>query len=427
MQFLHDLLAVNCRILTTAIAKIFIFRMIDVLNQAVAAADREDWTAALNSLSLLTLSDRNSATTGDRERQIGLDLALKVLISGDFQQQWEVSKLIPRWGRQALDPLLDLLAGDRIDADARWFISRILSQFNHPASICALVQLLQEGDDCDLAAMASESLAQMGDGAIPALRDLLDDPRCRLLAVRALAQIPHPDTIDSLRSVLDDPSPTIRAMAVEALGSFQRDNIMSICIQSLRDPAPAVRQAAATVLGIRGDCEGRWQLVQHLSPLLADPLLAVAEQAAIALGRLGTPEAANVLFPVLKSPATPLGFKLTLVRSLGWIAHPQALHYLQLALHWCDRPACLAIIQALASQQLPELKSLATQALLGFLASGQQIGRDAQIRRQIAMALGELGDPLALPFLESLARDPDLQMRLHARAALRKALTLQTS
>jgi HEAT repeat protein len=398
--------------------------MLDPLTQAIAAANRQDWTATLNSLQLLPLSE--VADIGDRERQIGLDLALQVLTKGDFQQQWDIAKLIPRWGQQALDPLIELLVDDRTDADTQWFISRILSQLNHPASVCALVRLLQQTDDDDLATMASESLAQMGKGAIAALQDLLKDDRYRLLALKALAQIPHPDTVESLISVTNDPSPVIRTTAIEALGSFPRDDLMPILIQALHDPAAPVRQAAATALGIDRDRASRWQLVQHLTPLLADLFLPVAEQAAIALGRLGTPEAADALFPVLKSPATPPDLKLTLVRSLSWIAHAQALDYLRIALGWCDRPVCLAIIQALSTQDLPELQAIATQILLAFLNSGQQNSQDTQIRQQIAMALGELGDPSAISSLQSLTQDPNRQIRLHAQAALRKALALQT-
>jgi HEAT repeat protein len=252
------------------------------------------------------------------------------------------------------------------------------------------------------------------------LIDLLGEDRYRLLALKALAQIPHPDTLDPFCAATNDPSPAIRAIAITALGNVSRDDLMPIFLQALQDPDPKVRQAAVTALGVRNSA--RWQLVPHLTPLLADPFSTVAEQAAIALGRIGTIEAADALFPVLKSLATPPSLKLTLVRSLGWMTHPKALHYLGIALHWCDHPICIAIIQALATQEQPELRAIATQILLEFLTAAQHHSQDPAIRQQTALALGELGDPTALSYLETLAQDPNLQIRLHAQAALRKVL-----
>ncbi|MGK7958502.1 MAG: HEAT repeat domain-containing protein [Crocosphaera sp.] len=121
-----------------------------------------------------------------------IQLGLSLLESGDFQQRWEVAKLFPKLGKQIIDPLLILLKDESIEVEYRWFIVRILSDFNDIKIIIALTQLLQNTKEEELLNMVAEGLGKMGISAIKNLEKLLEeDESSRLLAVRALGQIRH--------------------------------------------------------------------------------------------------------------------------------------------------------------------------------------------------------------------------------------------
>lgn len=403
--------------------------MLDSLVRAIASAELHDWTKTLEGLQVLPWSGRHGASSPltAQDWQRAEALAIQVLLEGDFDHRWEISKVIQHWGQDAIAPLLQCLEADSIDPEAQWFISRLLGHFDHPASLLALVPLLQQTQDDELAAIAAQSFAAIGSSAIPSLQPLLSDDKYRFLVVKALAQIRHPETIDLLLSVVADRDAQIRAMAIEALSSFHDERMMPLLMQALCDPVATVRKEAIAGLGLCSDSQRSLALVQALQPFLFDLSDAVSVQAAIALGRIGTPEAAQALFPVLKSLATPTALKLTIVRALGWIEHPIAVQYLREGLRWSEGAVCLQIIHELGSQSQAPLKSLATELLQEFFESRQRACQLVEVRQAVAMALGELGQPTAIALLQQLAEECDRGVRLHALAALRKIPVLQMS
>jgi HEAT repeat protein len=97
--------------------------------------------------------------------------------------------------------------------------------------------------------------------------------------------------------------------------------IPPVLLNALNDPAAVVRKEAVIGLGLRTDLGEELDLLARLKPLLYDFNWDVCQQAAIALGRLGTDEAADALFNVLKSPATPVPLQIDFVRAwAGWEA-----------------------------------------------------------------------------------------------------------
>jgi HEAT repeat protein len=158
--------------------------------------------------------------------------------------------------------------------------------------------------------MAATALSSLGDSAIEALASLLSEPDSRLLATTALSQIRRPEIITPLLGVVDDPQVAVRSMAIEALSSFHDSRIPPVLLKALKDHAAVVRKEAVIGLGLRSDLREELDLLNQLKPLLYDFNPDVCQQAAIALGRMGTDEAADALFKVLQSPATPAPFKL---------------------------------------------------------------------------------------------------------------------
>ncbi len=394
-----------------------------LLQQAQAIAEQGDWGQLSHHLQKMLLADPAFPLTPAAKQQM-LTLALHVLEAGDFQERWDVAKVFPAFGSAAIPPLTTLLQDEDAELETRWFAARILGQFDSPETIQTLIQLLQQSEDEELRLVATETLAHLGPAAIAALTELLPDTRTRPFAVQALTQIRRSETIAPLLTVVTDDEPTIRAIVIEALGSFHDPRIPPLLVQALTDTAARVRRAAVTSLGVRTDLVESFDLVKHLSDRLWDLNLDVCQQAAIALGRLGTTAAAAALWQVLQSPHTPLPLQLETVRALGWAGSMQALEYLHQALSLpvtTTAPPTLyqEIITVLGRWADPDLKPRTSEILINALASTHEAINHPLVKQAIALALGHLAQPVALPSLVQLLADSDVGVQLHAIAALK--------
>lgn len=399
--------------------------MSNLLEQAQAAAQQGNWSLVNQHLRQLLFEQDFSVIDQDACFEQVLGLALDVLEVGDFQDRWGVAKIFPKLGTATIAPLITILQDEAADLELRWFAARILGEFDQPEVVPALVNLLQTAEDEDLSEMAAATLTSIGPSAIAALSGLLSEENSRLLAVRSLAQIRRSETVEPLLSVVHDPQVTIRATAIEALSSFRHPQIPPVLIAALDDPAAQVRRVAVLGLGLRSDLLERLNLVSLIQPLLWDFDLEVCSSAAIALGRLGTEAAATILFQVLMSSNTPVPLQVRIIRALGWIETSSALEYLQQAVILSE-PVCQEIVTVLGQIEQPNLKSQASKILIELLQSSITIQEPVnqpfvrQLRQNIALSLGELGETSATEFLIKLLADSDVGVRLHVIAALRK-------
>jgi HEAT repeat protein len=409
--------------------------MTNLLEQAQTAAQQENWLLLNQCLQQLLLNreGENAPSQSDpaadaylkSNSQALLNLALQALEWSDFHNRWEVAKVFPSFGRSAIAPLLTLLQDEEADLEARWFATRILGEFNNPVVVTALINLLKTCDDEELSSMAAEALANMGSPAIAALTNLLAQEKTRYLAVQTLAQIRTTATIDPLLSIATDHQANIRAMAIEALSSFHDPRIPPVLIHALKDPVAIVRKVAVRGLSFRSDLLNEFDLVSLVEPLLLDLNLDVCRQSAIALGRLGTPAAIVILFRGLQSAHTPTSLKLDIIQALAHIEHPESLDCLQQILQSdtqteTDLQIAQAIINALGQVQTDELKPSATQILLTVLQIQHPVLQSSQAKQTLALSLSQLGDRAALEPLLHLLAEPDLAVRLHVIAALKK-------
>ena len=398
----------------------------DFLATATIAAAQENWSLLNQCLQHLLQS--KSLVTGNHQ-QI-LNWALEILTWGDFQDRWDVAKLFPSLGKQAIAPLINILQDEEAEEEFRWFAARILGEFNESEVISALVDLLKTAKSEELTAIATTALANQGKNAITALTDLLNQEEWRLLAVRGLAHIRTKETITPLLSVVHDSNVLIRVMAIEALGSFHDPLIVPVLLAALKDVAASVRKEAVIALGVRNDLKDQLNLVKVLKPLLWDFNLEVCQQTAIALGRLGTDEAANALFSLWESKVTPLPLQLQAIRALGWVETPQAIAYLKQifqqdfanSARQLDYQLLIwqEVITVLGQVQAANLIPVATQVLIELLNSSHPAMNFAEIRQKLANSLGLLADPQAVDCLQSLLSDRDAVVQLHAIAALKK-------
>ena len=392
------------------------------IEQGIKAAQQQNWLLVTQYLQQLSLNKKKppSIRLTKTNWEQGFKLALSVLFNGDFQQRWEIAKIIPRLGEGVIQPLITVLEDEEVDPEVHWFIIRILGEFNDPAVVIALVKLLQQTEQEELALIAAQTLAQIGNGAVDALSELLVAEEYRFLCVQALAHIRTVETIDPLLTVVKDSQPEIRAIAIETLGSFRDHRIISILLQALEDPVAKVRKEAVIALGFRSDLCLQLDLVKQIEPLLYDLHPEVCRQAAVSLGRIGNEEAATSLFKVLKSAHTPTILKIDLVRALSWNGTELALSYLQQTLWVEEDQVSQEIIAVLGRLTKPQLKAQAVKILVNFWHSEQGQVSKPQLKQNLATAFGVLGDNQAMASLQQLAVDREDSVRLHAIAALKK-------
>lgn len=350
-----------------------------------------------------------------------LDRTLSILENGDFQARWEISKLLPQivsakliTPQLAIDSLFDLLDEDT-EEELAWFTVRILGQIEHPDVLTILVDTLKSAESEELQAMAASVIAAQGVAAIAPLSDLLREPEWRLLAVQALSQIRHSETIAPLLEVVQDADPQIRAAAIEALSSFHDDRIPPVLLNALGDMAALVRREAIVGLGFhqqRAD-----SIVPRLQACLYDFNLDVCRQAAIALGRLNTPAAADALFTLLQSPHTPIPLQVETIRAVSWMQTEEAIAVLQQHFQASiDESVIQEILVALGRTEADDLKPIAAKVLSESIATLPS----STLQQTAALSLGQLEQADSIESLVHLLADDDASVRLHAIAALRQ-------
>lgn len=361
------------------------------------------------------------APTGESERSQLLDLAIDALASGDFHQRWDIAKVFPKLGQNAIAPLIEILEDEDAEEELRWFAARILGEFNHPDVIAALVEVLKTSDTEELSAMAAAALGQIGSPAVAAVTTLLVEEDTRLLAVRSLSHIRRSETIAPLLGVVQDPQISIRAAAIEALSSFHDSRIPPVLLNALDDLAAVVRREAVIGLSFRPDLREELDLVSQLMPRLYDFNLDVCAASAIALGRLGTDAAATALYQVLQSPNTPIKLQIETVRALGRVGTPTSLEYLRSSLnHLESETVWQEIVMVLGRVEQLDLKAKATEILIEMLQSTHPATQFSSIKQAIALSLGQLGEMQAIAPLIQLLADNDAGVRLHVITALKQ-------
>jgi HEAT repeat protein len=378
------------------------------LDRAKTAAANGNWSIAIDQLQHLSIDQIAHS-------EVVLAITLQILTQGDFDQQWEIAKIIPKLGNIAIQPLLDLLNDADIDLEDRWVVARILGEFDRPQVITALIELIQQQEDLELTEIATGALTKIGVPAISALTDLLATSD-RHVAIATLAQIRHSRTIEPLIHVIDDPDPQLRSLVVEALGSFHDPRIPPLLITKLTDVAATVRKAAVTALCLRSDLAAELDLSQQLRPLLFDLNLAVCQATALGLARLPDRSNIEVLAAVLLSSQTPTELQSSIILALGWIGTIPAIDSLMAAFSQVDPSLAPEIVMAIGKTEREQI--YASQILVNHLQGLEPSA--AIIKQEIATALGNLGNPDIVPDLVQLLDDLDDRVKLYTINAISK-------
>ncbi len=406
--------------------------MSNLLEQAKIAAQQLNWSLVNHYLQqFISESQSNKTTSTFPDDNVVLDevinLAIEVLENGDFQEKWDIDKLFKQIGKPAIFPLIEILKDWEIDLEERWFVTRILAEFNSEEVLEVMENIIVSSDSGDLQEIAVETLANFGESGVDLLIDLLAKPESRLLATKALAKINCIRIIPALLTVVKDENDDVRIAAISGLTNYSDSRIPIVLISALKDTVAKVRKAAVIGLAGYANLQQELGLVKLLQPLLWDINFEVGKQAAIALGKIGTNSAATALFELLKTATVPVFLKIDAVRGLGWMETKVSLEYLQNLLGYnflvednFQAQFVNEIIMALGKLEKPELKPQATDILIEFIVSGNSSLESVYVKKSLALSLGYLGNIDALDYLIQLLEDEDNSVRLHSVAAMKQ-------
>ncbi|MGD1809637.1 HEAT repeat domain-containing protein [Dapis sp. BLCC M126] len=406
--------------------------MSNLLEQAKIAAQQLNWSLVNHYLQQFISESKSNKTTSTLSwENVALDevidLAIEVLENGDFQEKWGIDKLFKQIGKPAISPLIEILKDREIDLEERWFVTKILAEFNSEEVLEVMGNIIVSSEAEDLQEIAAETLANFGDSGIDLLTDLLANSKLRLLVTKALGKINCISTIPALLSVVKDENNEVRIAAISGLNNYCDSRIPIVLIYALKDTVAKVRKAA--IMGLVGyaNLHQELGLVKLLQSLLWDINFEVSQQAAIALGKIGTDSAATALFELLKTATVPIFLKIDAVRALGWIETKVSLEYLQNLLGYnflveehYQAQIVNEMIAALGKLEKPELKWQATDILIEFIVSGNLSLESVYVKKTLALALGYLGNIHALDYLIQLLEDEDNSVRLHSVAAMKQ-------
>lgn len=402
------------------------------LNQYLRASFSKSCETELgqkSSLAQVTFSEAQIQANQQMQSNV-LDIALYALQVGDFQARWDLAKVIPDFGIEAIAPLLTLLddATDDDDWELAWFITRILGHYPCAEAIAALGDVLRSTPQADIAAAAVDALASMGEPAIGTLSTLVSEPATRLAAVQALAQIHHPGAVECLITVAQDGDAEVRAVAIAALGHVHQPQVTEVLINALQDVTSTVRRAAVVGLSLQLEWVTESHVLSVIEPLLWDISLEVRRQAILSISRLQSPGAAQALAQALTSPYTPPLLHGDILRALVWTGTLDALQVIQTLFQggeWNIQNRVEFFTDLAAAFELIErddLKGIASDVLVEALSTlDQDTSRGVDygnVKRAIAHSLGHLGQPSATPSLTALLSEADKRVQLHAANAL---------
>ena len=161
--------------------------------------------------------------------------------------------------------------------------------------ISSLVEKFSSGDDAQAEAAAC-AFAGRGPGALPALRELLENKNAdiRWWATRALAEIDDPEVASLLKTMLHDPDPTVRYCAALAARRQPAAGLVPDLIAMLSEEDRMLAHLAADALIAIGD-----PAVDPLLDVMGSGSRAARLEAVRALAGIGDTRAIPALFHAL--------------------------------------------------------------------------------------------------------------------------------
>ena len=240
------------------------------------------------------------------------------------------------------------------------------------------------------------------------------------LSAQSESQSPVQAQIEKQRQRLSSADPEERRDALMKLGAMHRPAASREAMVGLTDASPMVRAVAARAIVSIGADES----VSALLPLLNDKDEFVRREATYALGETHSPKATDSLVKLLLTDKED-GVRAAAAVALGDIADETGVVTLATVLapevstgsKKTKAEKNVFVLRA-AARSLGQIKSRAGVPALVAALSNEKMVDD--VRREAALALGSIGDPVAIPALRMAASSGDPYLAQTAHQSLRK-------
>ncbi len=390
---------------------------------------------------------------------------MEALNEDDPQVRRAVASALERIGRPATEALLaNLGTGDRLP---HWGPGWCLMV---PCVPTRLESLLTALEDCDsrVRCWAAEKLADLADplAVEPLLAALHDgDSAVRCQAARSLGRLADRRAVEPLIAALKDENTRVQNAAAWALGQVGDRRAVGPLIDVLANEASQAREMAAMSLGLLADraavepllavlqngtdeqmlqCAAIVALGQLADHQAIKPLAAALRtggpwlraEVARALGRMGSPEAGDLLLPLLGD--SDVEVRLAAIEALGQLGYKKAVAPLIAVLQddrnaWYVRNMAAEVLNRFGYQPSTNREKVSYLLALGLADDIVQLGpgaveplvdvlddRDPYVRHLAAEILGQLRAPRTVEPLTAVLKDPNWQVCMAAAEALNR-------
>ncbi|HNT74615.1 MAG TPA: HEAT repeat domain-containing protein [Anaerolineae bacterium] len=319
-----------------------------------------------------------------------------------------------------------------------------LGQQRDVAAVPHLITLLRDDPNTYVRSAVAEALGHIGDTtAVYPLMDALHDPCTfvRRAAVISLGQLQAKEAQGALLQTLDDPNFYVRRAAINAIGKLEVRDMGAVLLPLLNTPDPRIRRTVITAMRRLNYQEATPHLIDLLDTYVVNPtprdlpivkilVMALADLraraaiptlirviqgyvggrslAALALGKIGDPQAGPVLLEALADKS--LNLQIAALKSLGMLqytpAAPTVREFLTITDPRLRRQAALTLGQLRDTQAIPTLLEIAREDVSSL------------VRPAAVEALGLVGNPQVLPALLPLVNDANAYLRAALVGAL---------
>ncbi|HEX2905936.1 MAG TPA: HEAT repeat domain-containing protein [Phototrophicaceae bacterium] len=216
-----------------------------------------------------------------------VDGLIEALGNEDEEVRWSaVEALGFLKNRSATHDLAQLLLRDK-SSDVCCAAAEALGSIGDPTAVPILLEAT-EHEDTAVSQAAFEAIEEIGDAAIPALLDALQNEEADVETVmELLGEFNDEHEVITITKLTRNENAYVRVAAYDTLEKFEQDVVPDVVEILLKEWNSDSRELAAAALGIIGGTEA----VDGLKEALSDWSWFVQRAAAEALERIGTPEA----------------------------------------------------------------------------------------------------------------------------------------
>jgi HEAT repeat protein len=258
--------------------------------------------------------------------------------------------------------------------------------------------------------VAARELIKLGADSVPLLIDSLQtqDPNLILTIQHILARIPS--ATPQLVKALTTAHPLVRGRVAEIFGISKDPSAIPALLEAVKGEFFTVRSRAALALANIGDARA----IPALLPLLRDREDEVRAAACVAVAKFKDPSTFDEITAVLLDDPL-IAVRQSAARALGGTKHPAALPFLMEALRdsswWFEQ-------ESAAADLLDAIKNMGAVAVEPLTEALQD--REGAVRRYAASVLGEMGDLRAIEELGMTLYDLHVEVGRVAAEALAK-------